>query len=95
MMKLHNIIYNIYFFSKTVHLRASTQTKSSVFIIVHLYLLINLRQKPLSGIIAQVKLLSELVDNLVWVIIFKYTYLFHILTIKLNFQNTNRLFNYG
>lgn len=59
-----------------------------------MYLLVDLGQKPLSGVVAQVELLSEFVYDLVGVIIFENAYLFHILAVKLNLEYADGLFDY-
>lgn len=52
-------------------------------------------QKPKFSIVAQIKLLAEIVYNLARVIIFKHLYLFYVLAIQFNLQNTDGLFNRG
>jgi len=62
-------------------------------IIIHLYLLLYLLKQSLSRILAQIKIVAELLNDLVRVVIFEYFDLLDVLAVELNLQYTNRLFD--
>lgn len=64
-----------------------------IFILVHLYLFLDLLEQSLSCSLTQIEIISELLHDLTGVVVFKDLDFFDVLPVKLDFQDANGLLN--
>ena len=60
-------------------------------VLIHLNLLLDLLEKPLARVLAQVELVAEFIHDLGWVVVLEDLDLFDMLAVELDLQNADRL----